>query len=205
MKQLFLIACITIVLSGFKARAQTTFGPSASLNIATQHWNGNYADNYRLTPLIGFQAGIFANYKANEKIGAHAELLYSVEGTREKNTAFGGSGHIKFNFLRLPLLIQYHVIENLHVEAGPNVGLFIGGREKWNGHSEKIEDGYKRVDAGLNVGAGYDLSQFVKGVTASLRFYYGLTNMVQAGNLNGGGFKNRVISINVRYALPVAK
>lgn len=196
---------IVISIFSFKAQAQFSFGPSASLNIATQHWKGNNADNYKLSPYIGFQAGVFGNYKVNEKFAAHAELIYSAEGTREKNAAFGGSGYINFNFVRLPLLAQYTVLENLHVEAGPNIGLLLSGKEKWNGHSEKIDEGYKSIDAGLCIGAGYDLSQFAKGVTAGVRFYYGLTNMVTADNLNGGGFKNRVVSVNVRYALPFGK
>lgn len=202
MKRLLSIA---VILLSFKTQAQISFGPSVSLNIATQQWKGNNAENYKLSPFIGFQAGVFGNYRLNEKLATHAELLYSVEGTREKNTAFSGSGYIKFNYVRIPLLLQYNLIENLHVEGGANIGFFLTGEEKWNGDTQKIKEGYKTTDIGLSVGAGYDLSRFAKGVTAGVRFYYGLTNMVIAENLNGGKFKNRSISVNVRYALPFGK
>ena len=198
-----LLLIIVILSLNITVQSQISFGPVASLNIATQQWKGNYGDNYKLTPLIRFQAGGFANYKVNERFGAQAELIYSSEGTGEKNKISGGSGYGSFGFVRLPLSAQYYITEQFHVEAGPNFGLLIGGKEKWNGESEKIDlDNYKKIDAGLSVGAGYDLSELIKGITAGLRFYYGFTNMVIAENLNGGGFKNRVISINVRYAIP---
>lgn len=200
MKRLLLL--ILIAMLAFETQAQISFGPSASLNIATQKWKGNNAANYTLSPFIGFQAGVFGNYKLGEKFAAHAEVLYSSEGTREKNSSSGSKGYINFNFLRVPILAQYYILEDLHVEAGPNIGVFLSGKEKWNGHTEKIDGGYKSIDAGLSIGAGYNLSKFAKGVTAGVRFYYGLTNIVEAENLNGGGFKNRVFSVNVRYALP---
>jgi hypothetical protein len=199
------VSLLIIVILSLNAtvQSQISFGPVASLNIATQQWKGNYGDNYKLTPLIRFQAGGFAKYKVNERFGAQAELIYSSEGTGEKNKTYGGSGYISFGFVRLPLSAQYYITEQFHVEAGPDFGLLIGGKEKWNGESEKIDLGdYKKIDAGLSIGAGYDLSELIKGITAGLRFYYGFTNMVIAENLNGGGFKNRVISVNVRYAIP---
>jgi hypothetical protein len=203
MRHVSLLIIAILSLSFITAQSQISFGPVASLNIATQQWKGNFGDNFKLTPLIRFQAGGFANYKVNEKFGAQAELIYSSEGTGEKNKVFGGSGYISFGFVRLPLSAQYYITEQFHVEAGPNIGVLIGGKEKWNGESEKIDlDDYKKIDAGLSIGAGYDLSEFIKGITAGLRFYYGFTNMVRTEDLNGGGFKNRVISVNVRYAIP---
>lgn len=142
----------------------------------------------------------------NERFGAQAELIYSSEAPGKKNKISDGSGYISFGFVRLPLSAQYYIAEQFHVEAGPNFGLLMGGKEKWNEESEKIDlDNYKKIDAGLSIGAGYDLSEYIKGITAGLRSYYEFTNMVIAENLNGGGFKNRVISINVQYAIPFSK
>ncbi len=186
----------------FSAAAQLSFGPTASLNIATQQWKGNYAENYKLSPFFGFQAGVFGNYKLSEKFAAHAELSYSSEGTAQKNTAFGGSGYLNFNYVRLPLLGQYYVTDKLNVEGGLNLGVFIIGKQKWNGRAEKLKDGYKPVDAGISLGAAYNLSEFIDGITAGVRFYYGLSNIVAANDLNGGKFRNRSIAINVRYRLP---
>jgi len=202
MRHVFLLT-IAILSLNVAVKSQISFGPVASLNIAMQQWNGNFSENYKLTPLIRFQAGAFIKYKVNEKFGAQAELIYSSEGTREKNVAYSGSGYINFGFVRLPLLAQYYITEQFHVEAGPNIGVLMGGKEKWNGESEKIDpDDYKKIDAGLSVGAGYDLSEFIKSITVGLRFYYGFTNMVSTEDINGGGFKNRGISVNVRYAIP---
>lgn len=56
MRHVFLLI-IVILSPNATLQSQISFGPVASLNIATQQWKGNYGDNYKLTPLICFQAG----------------------------------------------------------------------------------------------------------------------------------------------------
>lgn len=192
------------LLFGLNAASQTSFGASASFNLATQQWTGEQRSYHRLTPMAGFQVGAFGNLHVNNQIGLHGELVYSLEGRRERLTSFNLPGHVKINYLRIPLLLQYFITQDLFAEAGPNVGVLLSGKEKWGNTSFNISrDVYRPVDFGLSIGAGYNLSEYIPGVTAGIRFYFGLANTVRENTVTGAGsgFKNRGLSFNVRYAL----
>ncbi len=193
-----------LLLTGLQGATQTSFGPAVSLNLATQHWTGEQG-NRRITPMPGFQAGVFGNLRVNEQIGIHAEIMYSLEGRKERLTTFNVPGRVSLHYLRIPILLQYFVTENLYIEAGPNPGFFLSGKEKWGDQTTSLtKDIYRPVDFGLAIGAGYDLSDYMPGVTAGLRFTFGLSNMVRENisTVTGADFRNRVLSLTIRYALP---
>lgn len=193
-----------LFLAGLPAGAQTSFGPAVALNFASQQRTAAQGSS-RITPAAGFQAGVFGNLRVNEQIGLHAEILYSLEGRKERLTTFNVPGHVSLHYLRIPILLQYYATENLYVEAGPNPGFFLSGREKWGNQTTNLSrDIYRPVDFGLAIGAGYDLSDYLPGLTAGVRFTFGLTNMVRENISAAAGtdFRNRVLSLTIRYALP---
>lgn len=192
---------VILLFFSIPAHAQVTVGPVIHLNVATQQWKVNYPENYKRTPLLGLQAGMFCSYPVNEKFATRGELTYSGEGTRQRNPAFAGSGYLRLNFIRLALLAEYRLLDKLYLEAGPNIGLFLSGKEKGAGETATVSDLYKPVDAGITLGTGYDFSERLKGFTAAVRLYYGLTNIASVDNQTHFGFKSRVISLAVRYNL----
>lgn len=202
------VSIILLVLFAGETIGQTRFGASAALNIASQHWTGEQSSYHRLTPIAGFQVGVFGNLRVNNQMALHAELAYSLEGRNEQLTAFNAPRReVRINYLRIPILLQYYFAKNIYAEAGPNLGVFLSGKETWTNQTISLSrDVYKPVDFGLSIGTGYHLST-LPGITIGARFYFGLANIVRP-NINTGsdaGFKNRSISLTVRCNLPYGK
>lgn len=197
----------------FTLSAQVSFGPTVALNISKQQVKGNY-DELKLTSQTGFQAGVFVNYKRHKKIGFHTELVYSPEGTGNDMTWFiADEGHrfagtYKFNYLRLLILPQYYITEQLYIEAGPGLGYLLGAKvipDHGNAYTFKKGD-HLSFDAGMSLGIGYGLSRFVPGLTAGFRYYHGLLEVEnESANYYSSqkrSARNRSFSLYVRYGLP---
>lgn len=193
-----LLACIAFLQN---TNAQLTYGAKLGFNLSTQKWGGSGSDDYSTGLLLGLQLGAFGNYRIQEKFAVQAELLYSGEGTTEKSKEFDRKGHIRLNYLRVPVLGQYLVNENLAIETGPSFGIKLSGKEVWEDDQHDM-DHVKSFDAGWAIGANYQLSGALPGLSAGARFYLGLTNLISDVSVYGGSsFKNRSFSISFQYAL----
>ncbi|MBX3254521.1 MAG: PorT family protein [Chitinophagaceae bacterium] len=206
----YLLLTVAIISFSFTLQGQVSFGPTVALNISKQQTKG-VPDEVKLKAQAGFQAGIFGNFKLGKKFGLHTELVYSAEGTTSALlwNDFSEDTYTvsqKFNYLRLPILVQYRITGELNIEAGPGLAYLLGGKTKWDdGDVEKFESGdYLPFDAGLSLGVGYDLSKFAPGLTAGLRYYHGFINIANEDS-DEYSLKNRNFSLHVRYALPFGK
>lgn len=100
-------------------------------------------------------------------------------------------------------MFQYEIIDGLRAELGPQIGFNISKKYKYE-YSSNVpgyEEGsgstdaeVKSVDFGLNIGAGYELSN---GLNFSARYNFGLSNINdEGGNLK---IKNSVFSVGLGY------
>lgn len=183
------------------ANAQFSYGPRIGLNIATQKWSGSGSEFYDLSSMLGLNIGVFGNYSFSERLSGQAELFYSAEGTKEAESPGDESGRLVFNYVRLPLLAQYHAGEAFDIETGPSVGFVVSAKEVWEGETDKITDGYKSTDFGWTFGLGYNLAAVAEGLRLGVRYYTGLTNITTRQNSGGADFKNRNFSIVLHYNL----
>ncbi|WP_347216454.1 porin family protein [Chryseobacterium sp.] len=209
-----------------KSSSPITFGVKAGFNATTlsrshdSYTYDEYDSNEKMKP--GFNAGVFVNIPVAEKFSVQPELLFSQLGSKtEENYRYiiNGNAHFRqdteyttnLNYLVLPIMVQYNILPQLYVEAGPEFGLLLGGKNKGDentvirqGNSTSIDkssfskkinmDFYNRFNFGIGIGAGYYFTQNF-GVTA--RFTAGLTNVMDIDN--DYKVRNNAFQVGVAY------
>ncbi|WP_428740401.1 porin family protein [Tenacibaculum sp.] len=191
MKKLLVIVMIAL---GFTANAQEIhFGVKAGVNFANLY--GNDLDNDTRT---SFHVGGVLEIELSDKFSLQPELIYSAQGAKRTMRFFGLPNidyTTKVDYLNIPIMAKYYIIEGLSLEAGPQIGINILSEEKGesNGMSETSDLDVKSFDFGLNFGAGYKLEN---GLNFGVRYNLGLTDIPDGGNAE---VKNGVFQLSVGY------
>lgn len=162
MKKIILSA-IAVMAFGFTNAQSTRFGVKGGLNLSTVV-GGDVEDT---KSLVGFHVGGFAEIKVVEKFFIQPELLYSAQGTKFDGP-FGEDFDTKLNYLNIPVLAKYYIVEKFSVEAGPQLGILLSAKAD----GEDIKDYTRSVDFGFNIGAGYN---FTDNLSIGLRYTIGLS------------------------------
>ena len=123
----------------------------------------------------GFYIGGLVDFSVSEKFHVQPELLYSIEGAKDA----------KLNYLRIPIMAKFYVMDGLNLQAGPELTFKAGG-------DDTIKDGVKSMDYGLGFGAGYELES---GLMFDARYNLGLANISDGA----GSYKNVGIQIGLGY------
>ncbi|MDO6597527.1 porin family protein [Oceanihabitans sp. 2_MG-2023] len=179
------IAAIAVFGLSFGLQAQeVSFGAKAGVNLASIDGDSNNTDMK-----VGFHVGGVAEIMFNDKLGVQPEILYSSQGGKEDI----GDDNFKYNFdyINVPVMVKYFVIEGLSVETGPQVGYLVNAKAKNDSDSIDL-DNIKDIDFGINFGAGYKMDS---GILFSVRYNLGIININDGGN----DVKNKVIQFSVGY------
>jgi hypothetical protein len=158
-----ILSAIAVMAFGFTNAQETRFGVKGGLNISTV---GGDAEG--VSSLVGFHVGGFAEIKIIEKLAIQPELLFSTQGAKEK--FFGESYNTNLNYINVPVLAKYYITDKFTVEAGPQIGFLVSAKSD----DEDVKDLYKSIDAGFNIGAGYN---FTENLSVGVRYYFGLSNI----------------------------
>jgi len=185
------IAVVGISATGL-AQQQVKFGPKAGINLATLSGD----DNSELK--IGFHIGAVAEIKFNDKFSLQPELLYSTQGAKSKLIE-----DIKLNsdYINIPIMFKYYLVEGFSVEAGPQVGFLMKSEMTDGDSSVDMKDYYKSVDFGLGFGLAYDLPQ---GLFVNARYNLGLSKVGEEQDfgdvtIEAADIKNSVIQIGIGF------
>jgi len=204
MKKIILSAAMLAAVC-FSATAQEDikFGVKAGVNIAT--FGGDIED---LDSRTGFHAGVVAEFKLSETFSIQPELMYSQMGAKldyvdsDGITEYNVESTSKFDYISLPILAKYYIIEGLSIEAGPQIGFLVSAKQedKVSGVGEQsadVKDGAKSIDFGLAGGLAYDLPI---GLFFQARYYAGIANIAEEGDSNDD-FKvtNMGVQLSVGY------
>lgn len=196
MKKILLTA-IAFMAFGFASQAQDMkFGVKAGTNFATVGGDANDVNSK-----IGFHVGGLAEFKFTEQFSLQPELLYSQQGAKREYTDFGiGVEETwKFDYINIPIMAKYYLMEGLSLHAGPQVGFLISSKYEYEsgGDSEEVDgEDEASVDFGLAGGAEYELPM---GLFFQARYYAGLSNVNDADNSDDFKISNNVFSISVGY------
>jgi hypothetical protein len=156
MKKIILSA-VAVLAFGF-ANAQSSdmkFGVKAGFT------SSNFTGDLDTDGTTGFYLGGLVDLAVSESFHVQPELLYSMEGAKDA----------KLNYLRIPIMAKYYVMEGLSLQAGPEIAFVAGG-------DSEIKDGVKSMDYGLGIGAGYELAS---GLMFDARYNLGMANIVKDG------------------------
>lgn len=186
MKKLIVFAAIVIISLTTIGAQDITIGAKAGLNLAT------------LQPELtdtrtSFHLGGMAEIPLTDVFSIQPELLYSAQGAKDQNDT-DNNEIFKVDYLTLPVLAKYYVVDGLSIEAGPQFGFLLSAEVEDNGETSDLKDDTKGIDIGLAVGLGYKLEN---GLNFDLRYYLG-------SDINDIGedpeeFKNRVFQISIGY------
>lgn len=197
MKKVILSAVLLAAFSSTEvlAQQQVKFGPKAGVNFA----NISGLDNSEMK--TGFHVGAVAEIKFNEKFSIQPELLYSAEGAK-----FTGSypivgnveAKLNYDYINIPILAKYYIVDGFSVEAGPQVGFLVKAEDKLSNASTELTNDVKNnlssTTFGLGFGVAYDLPM---GLFVNGRYNLGLSDIVK--NNNNSAQKSNVIQVGLGY------
>lgn len=179
-----LSVCAFVLLGSVAASGQIAVGVKGSLQLSTITITPN---TLQPSSLVGFQAGLMLDLPITDEISLRPQLLYSVKGAKQSASAQGVTVEQKamINYLEVPVQITYGFEAGdgrVVIGAGPYLGYGLSGSSvsTFNGQSETTKftfddkDDLKRIDVGLHLSAGYELSS---GLLVSGYFSPGLTNI----------------------------
>jgi opacity protein-like surface antigen len=176
MKKLILSAFALCAFTAVSAQDNLTYGVKAAVNFSNLSGVKNPENGKDADGKTGFAFGAFADYAVNDKFHVQAEALYSMEGADK----------YKLDYLRIPVLAKYYVMDKLAIMAGPSFGFKIADET----NSEKT----KSMDLGLAAGAAYDVTE---NIFVDLRYTAGMSDIKDTSG--GDAVKTTNFQIGVGY------
>ena len=190
MKRLFLLFLI-LISTGIAANAQLRFGVKGGANLATM--NDSEA-KIRVAPNLG----VLGQYSfPGSGVAVQFEVLYSAQGATAKEDGYSFTA--AYDYINIPVLMQYYVAPGLNLEFGPHVGFLTSAKLKASesgvSATVDVKDECNTVDYGLNFGAAYELPSLPLGFFA--RYSLGLGDVIK--DMGHSSNNNRVIQIGAFY------
>lgn len=175
------------------AQSPIKYGIKAGGNFANNTFSGN---GLSMTPssVTSFYVGGLVTTSITKKISFQPELLLSMQGYKWNRDSIPLTNNT--SYLILPLMFKYNIVEGLHLEAGPQIGLLLSAKDKF-GDSEDVKDQYNSLDLGANIGAEY---QFPIGLFLNARYNLGLTNIAKFTAVDVT-VKNKVVSLGIGFRI----
>lgn len=174
MKKVFL--AIALVSVAVFANAQAKFGAKAGANFY-QFGGKDGSDLEAQKMKAGFYAGGLANFALTDAISIQPELLFSNQGTMQKEGSVKINWHL--NYINVPVMAQYNN-SGFYAETGPEFGFLLSAKAKSDGESADIKDSFKSFNFSWGLGAGYKLSS---GLGIGARYNLGLTSIIDESSV----------------------
>ncbi|MFD2562171.1 porin family protein [Aquimarina rubra] len=176
------------------------FGAKAGLNLA--NITGDGTEN--LDMRTSFHIGALVEIPLSDKFALQPELMYSAQGAKFEFSDFGltDESTIKLDYLNIPVMAKFYVVEGLSIQAGPQLGILLSAKEEGEDsidgeYEEDIKDFVSSIDLGLNFGLGYQLEA---GIFFEGRYNLGLTNINDDDEaVDDSSVRNSVIQFSVGY------
>lgn len=182
------ILLVLFLFLGFNSFAQEhPIGIKAGGNIATL--SGDGTDN--VSSKTNFHAGFFMEIDAAKDLKIQPELLFTVYGF--KQTGEDAIPNVRLNYVVLPVIAKYFVSETFSFDAGPQVGLLVTAKNG-KGSLADVKSAFYDRDFGVNVGASLAFSEKA---SASIRYYFGLTDVTAANTKNF----NRALQFAIQFKI----
>jgi hypothetical protein len=176
------------------------------LNVAATNLNygksNSSLSDYK-EPSAGIQAGFSFQAGITPNFSLISELYFMKIGGSLKagNPLTTSKTTISLGALELPVLARFY-FGKFYVNAGPSIAYNLYATSKTDGQSTHIPfknsgESFKRWDAGIQIGGGYEFQIKQKRVALDIRYVYGLTNISY-----GQEMYNRGIVVSLRCNAP---
>ncbi|WP_027385479.1 porin family protein [Chryseobacterium gregarium] len=193
----------TTTSSNMSSGSAVRFGVKAGMNVSSLSNDGTLEDQ---GSKIGFNAGVFANIPVGSMFSVQPEVLYSQYGDKYDQVIAGNrysyANHL--DYITVPVMLQYNLIPNLYVEAGPEFGFMVSAKNKAKNEtnndviseSGNYKDRFSTFNFGLGLGAGYYFTDNI-GITA--RYVAGLTDIAKNRPNGSDAVRNNVFQVGLAY------
>ena len=152
------------------------FGPKVGLH-GSSFLGNDFVD---ITPKIGAYLGGIAEIPVLfENFYLQPEFILSFQG------ADVGPGNLNLTYLHLPIMAKYHIIDEVAVEIGPQIGVLLG--DNGEDYNADVNSGH----FGINFGGGYRMNE---NFYFQARFGFGLSKVIDETDI-----KNGIFSIGAAY------
>ena len=190
MKKLFTILCATLISIGVFAQAQ--FGATAGLNMSNV-----VGDGESLGMKMGMHIGASASIPFSDAMSLKTGALYSMKGASDSEDGIDMTWAL--SYIEIPLNLSFAVSDQMHVMVGPYFGILMGANMKavYDGTTlfeQDGTDGMAAMDIGINLGAGFDVSD---AISINTGYQLGLTSLDEEGD---GDARNSNIHIGLTYS-----
>lgn len=170
-----LVSCVLFTLSAHAQKVR--YGVKAGFSYANVKVKNSNADD-----LLGLNAGVFAQYDLSSRFSIQPELLFTQGGAK-------GDYKLRLNYLTLPVMGKFRIINNLTIEVGPQVGYLISARSD----GENLTKGFEEFSFALNFGLGYKI---MKHILVDIRYVQDFKNINAVTDVN---MKNQMLQLAVGY------
>jgi len=212
MKKIFIsLMCMLLCAGAAMAQKTFTFGPKIGVDY-THFWGSSGSDYIKsdVKGIFNYQAGVFMEYRFNDKFSIAPEVVFASQGAKENFTVpveDRWSGEIIgykecsdtyiVNYINVPVMLKYYVIPSLSIDLGPQLGINVYSKESYKGlegdGTYDNKDYTKTIDFGVGLGATYNITNdvFVQG-----RYTLGITKAFKDNDFKNG---NAQIAIGYRF------
>ncbi|MEM6516270.1 MAG: porin family protein [Bacteroidota bacterium] len=194
MKNLFLLVAISTFSTTSLFAQEIRFGTKGGLNLASVNVDGESGGR------TSFHIGSVVEFGITDEISIVSEVLFSGQGFKAEIPVQDNAGNtqniegtFKFNYINLPIMGKYEIVEGLSSYLGPQVGFLLSADFEANDQEVDVKDSFKSIDFSGAFGLGYELDN---GLNFSARYTVGLSDIFEDGNADG---KNNVLLVSVGY------
>ena len=165
--------------------AQTTYLDPVINLVGTNFNYGNSNSSFKeyKKSVLGVQVGATFQAGITKHFSLVPEFYFMSKGgkLKENNPLNGKETTTHLYSLELPVLARFHM-GPVYLNAGPSIAYNLAGTNKIDNSSKDIAfknttEGFKRWDAGIQAGGGFEFPFKQKRVAIDLRYNYGLTNI----------------------------
>lgn len=182
MKKLLLL--LTVVTASFAVKAQkVNLGAKSGLNISSL---SNVNPGGKSSSRTSFHVGGVVEIGFSNQFSLQPELVYSMQGAKWRNANIQYVGQL--GYLQIPVIAKYYVIENLSLEAGPQLGFNL------NANVKAVNEA---TGASITQDQSSNISSIDFGLNFGFRYHLGLTDVLKSNT--GDAIKNGVIQISAGY------
>jgi hypothetical protein len=186
MKKAILLFVFAVSIAAVSQAQDVKFGVKGGLNLASL--SGEDADEAKMK--IGFHVGGLVQLPVAEQLMIQPELVFSAQGAKDEDD---DDNKLNLGYINVPVLAKYQSTSGFFGETGPQLGILLSAKSKFEGGSNDVKDAMKKIDFSWAFGIGY---QTASNVGVNVRYNLGLSKIYDEGEAK---VKNSVFQIGVFY------
>jgi len=205
LKKIILFIALFIASISVFAQNGPVFGMKAGLNLSKLTTTAGALSSSKFLP--GYNFGGVLDVRLDSNLFFQPGILISSKGGDNEYALgnFVGTAKIRLNYIEVPVNFLYHMaagVGKVFLGGGPYLAYGFSSNSDLTGDGNASGQnqfgdgtfGLKRLDAGLNFMAGYQLKQ---GFAIDVNYGLGLANLSNGNNTSNT--KNSVVGISLGY------